>query len=737
MPLLFAVTLFVGATLTFGVQPMIAKTVLPLLGGTPAVWNTCLVFYQATLLAGYAYAHVTSAWLGVRRQTVLHCALLLLPFLVLPIRIHALDEALPFEVSPVLWILRLLLVSAALPLFMVSTSSSLAQKWFASTGHPSAKDPYFLYAASNLGSLLALLSYPLLIEPNLSLAEQNSLWAGGYGVYVLLTLVCAVIVWRIPSSNQGFKGQRVERGAPGRNALTWRRRFRWLALAFVPSSLMLGVTTYISTDLAAIPLLWVLPLSLYLLTFTLVFPSRRIVPHALMGRLLALGALLLTLLLLAEDMQPPVYVLAPLHLGTFFVAAMVCHGELAQDRPPVQSLTEFYLWLAIGGVLGGLFNALVAPLVFTRVIEYPLALVLACLFRPPIGSPAVTARSRRLDLGLPFGLGVLTAGLILGLQAYGMDPGRQSLGLMFGLPAVICYTFVGRPARFALGLGAMLLAGSFYTGLQGRTLYVYRSFFGVVRVTRDPTGNFIQLVHGNTVHGRQSLDPKRPHEPLAYYAPTGPIGQIFAAFKENASTAESHVAVLGLGAGSLAWYAEPGQDWTYYEIDPAIEGVAREFFAFLHEFRGRRLQVIPGDGRLRLREAPDHSYVLIVLDAFSSDAIPVHLLTRQAVQTYLDKLATRGVLAFHISNRYVDLKPILGKLAEDAGLVSFTREDLNVPPEEKRKGKDPSEWVVMARQVTGVGKLATSAGWYPLRGKPKEAVWTDDFSNLLKVFKWE
>jgi hypothetical protein len=727
---------FANAALLFVVEPMIAKMILPKLGGTPAVWNTCMVFFQAVLLAGYAAAHALTRWLSLRQQALLIIALLLVGFRVLPMHIgDTFLQSVPHEANPIPWLLSLLLVMAGLPFFTVSALGPLLQKWFSATAHRAAADPYFLYGASNVGSMLALLSYPTLVEPALDLDDQAWWWMAGTGLLVALIVTCVAALrwvlgerWTVAGRQDMVLGEW--------KPLAIRRRARWLALAFVPASLMLGVTTYLSTDIATIPLLWVVPLALYLLTFILAFARRQRIPLRLLHRTLPLGILLLTICILSADMQPPIWLLVPLHLLTFFGAGLFCHGELARDRPEPAHLTEFYLWLAAGGVLGGLFNALVAPLVFNRVVEYPLALVMLCLLRPG----PTKARSGRfgawLDWGLPLGLGGLTAALILGLQTRGLEPAQLRVGLIFGVPAALCYTFVDRPLRFALGVTALLLAGLLYTGAHGKPLHTERSFFGVLRVTVDATGAFRQLVHGNTVHGRQRIDEAGPPVPRSYYHRDGPIGRLFAALpKMNPRFTEAHIGVVGLGVGSLAAYAEPGQLWTFYEIDPAVKRLASNpaYFTFLARSRAGKLDVVLGDARLRLEDAADHSFDLLVLDAFSSDAVPVHLLTREAMQLYRNKLASGGLMAFHISNRYLDLKPVLGSLAADAGWSARVREDLGGL--DKESGKDPSIWVVMA-ESEGELKLLSRYLWEPLPGQNGVAVWRDDFSNLLGVFKW-
>jgi hypothetical protein len=762
LPQLFSITLFVSAALLFCVQPLIAKMILPLLGGSPAVWNTCMVFFQALLLAGYAYAHATTAWLGVRRQAVLHLGLLLLPVATLPLLtlpLHVAPEETrtiafpppqwvveslgtpPAEANPIPWLLALLLLSVGLPFFLLATSAPLLQKWFANTGHPAAGDPYFLYAASNLGSMLALLGYPLLLEPTLPLLYQAWFWATGYGLLVVLTVSCAAVMWRSSGfrvQGSGFRSAPLARSASEESlSLTPIRRLRWVALAFVPSSLLLGVTTYITTDIASLPLLWVVPLALYLLTFILVFARKPIVPHSLMVAVMPL--LIVVLVFTMLPIFKPTLIGIPLHLATFFVVAMVCHGELAQDRPPPAHLTEFYLWLSVGGVLGGLLNALVAPLLFNGVAEYPLALVLACLLRPGEANAKHDAPNRWLDGVLPLGLAALLAGLILGLRAL---PASETIGILllgsFLIGLLCCYSFKARPLRLALGIAAILLASDLYEHVSNRFLYRKRSFFGVMRIRDNPEGNFRELVHGNTIHGRQSLDPDQRGEALTYFHRTGPAGQIVAAFAEPVPRPRE-VTVIGLGAGSLASYGQEGEHWTFYEIDPAVVALACDlgYFTFWRDSPAR-LDYILGDARIQLRQARDGQYGLLVIDAFSSDSIPLHLINKQALRLYLRKLADNGILAFHISNRHLDLKPVLANLARDADLMCLSRDDLNVSDDEKRLGKLQSQWIVMARHEAALGSLAKNREqWQPLPGQPGAAVWTDDFSNITKVIKWK
>jgi SAM-dependent methyltransferase len=515
----------------------------------------------------------------------------------------------------------------------------------------------------------------------------------------------------------------------GADPVSLGRRVWWVLLAFAPSSLLLGVTTYLSTDIASVPLLWVIPLAIYLLTFVLVFARRPILPHRFMLWLQPFLVIPLALLFFLNIKSP--WPFFPLHLLAFFIIAMVCHGELMKDRPAAAHLTEFYLWMSVGGVLGGLFNALVAPATFNAVIEYPLMIVVACLLRPYLTPTSPRSYSRVLDFLLPLGLAVLLGGLSRVIMK-GSDR-WQLLGVLFlsCLAAVFCYGFRHRPGRFGLGVGAIMLASVLLPVGQNRIICQERNFFGVLKVFRYE--RYHLLTHGTTLHGAQSLDPARRREPITYYHRTGPLGQMFAAF--SGKDARWRIGIVGLGTGTVACYGKAGQQLTFYEIDPAVERVALDgaFFTYLRDCHAQ-VRVVLGDARLSLQKAKDAYFDMMILDAFSSDAIPLHLVTREALRLYLAKLREGGVLAFHITNRSLDLRPVVGNLARDAGLACLVQEDMNLSKAEKKAGKYKSIWAVMGPWDSLKG-LAADPRWHkaPDPGKP---LWTDDFSNILEVFKW-
>ena len=762
--IVFTFSMFLSASLLFLVEPMIAKMMLPMLGGTPAVWNTCLVFFQAVLLAGYLYADTATRWLNRRLQILLHLAVVLLPLLIvglLPLHLPAGVEP-PAESNPVGWALLLLLTVVGLPFFALSATTSIMQRWFAASGHKEAADPYFLYAASNTGSLAGLLAYPLLLEPLLRLSTQSRLWTAGYLLFVGMTAFCAALAWKTPSTSKApptsltsadsassspAKEAAPDEAAPheaGPASRAWKIRARWIALAFVPSSLMLGVTTAITADVPAIPLFWVLPLALYLVSFVLVFARKQLISHQWIVDRLPFVILCVLCPTLSQT-RFSLGILLLVYLLALFSVAIVCHGELARKRPPVGQLTEFYLWISVGGVLGGIFNALIAPVVFHSVMELPLVLIFAALLRRPDAqkpaqkppAPDAARKAVRNDWLLPAALGLCMVAVILGLSRIGVQPGHVETTLVFGYSMLWCLSFGKRPLRFTLGLVALLLASWTYAP-YGRVLAERRSFFGIYRVVDTSNGRLRDLFHGGVVHGIQSRDPALSREPLGYYTRSGPAGAIFQAVQ--ARMPRGNWAIVGLGAGAMACYLQPGQGLTYYEIDPLVAQIAEDprYFTFLEQCAPQS-QIVLGDARLKLRNAPDGSYGLIVLDAFSGDSIPMHLMTREALALYLRKLAPGGILAFHISNIYFQLAPTLGDLAGDAHLVSFVANDTFVSQPQSDAGKSASIWLVMARDPADLSALVSNGSyafrWTSVTGRPNARIWTDDYSDLLGVVK--
>ena len=745
---LFSATLFVNAALLFAVQPMFSKMVLPLFGGTPSVWNTCMLFFQTALLCGYLYAHVTTRWLDVRKQSVLQLVLFALTFLTLPVAVASGWRPSGSD-TPVWWLTALLAVSLGAPFFMLSTGAPLLQRWFSESGHPAATNPYFLYAASNLGSMVALLAYPVVIEPRLRLVQQSHLWTAGYVVLAVLIAVCAFVVRRSMVGSTltvsgaagpvladatvadmgAFNSMAAAPVAPADRLTVWRRA-RWVLLSFVPSSMLLAVTTYLATDVASIPLLWIVPLAIYLLTFVIVFARNTVIFRHAFAIWLQPPFLLILAVSIALMMQRSVTALAPTHLVAFFLSALVCHGELAKDRPSVAHLTEFYLWMSVGGMLGGIFNVLIAPHVFDSVLEYPIAIIIAAALRPTL----VPRRpiDRMLDVILP----AIICIAIMVLMHAGFPPaswGEKANVWVFGGYAILILIFQRHPVRFALGIAAIFLGAALGRGTDPTLLFRGRSFFGVYRVLRYPKHKALQ--NGTTTHGGQSIYPQFATEPLTYYHRDGPLGQSFAWLMRG--NPNRRVAIVGLGTGTVACYGRPNETWTFYEIDPLIERIAfnPKYFSYLRDCPPAK-RIIIGDARLSLAQAPDSSYDYMILDAFSSDAIPIHLMTREALQLYLRKLAPGGSIAFHISNRYLDLEPVVVGLARDARIAGIVGSDVGISSAETMSFKMNSKWIVLSRNANDHAPLALQPGWRVLAPTSDIGLWTDDFSNVLSVFRW-
>ena len=743
-------------------QPMVGKMILPLLGGTPAVWSTCLVFFQTALLAGYAYAHASTTRLTPPRQALLHLVVLVLPLAALPLALDP-QRLGGRESNPVLGVLALLSLTVGLPFLVVSATAPLLQKWFSETGHPAAGDPYFLYAASNTGSMLALLGYPTLVEPSLPLQgpgwlSQTALWSLGYGALAVLTTLCALTLPRRPRGGApaGAGPEPAAPPGPGR----WRR-LHWIALAFVPSSLLLGSTTYITTDLAAVPLLWVVPLAIYLFTFILAFGRW---PRALQ-RLVVVVALPLVLgiiFLMVSARAQRVWITVLGHLALLFVIALGCHGALALDRPAPRHLTTFFLLVAVGGALGGMFNALVAPLLFPSLIEYPLVMVLGAALLTARGGAGMGSGAGRaaavalLAPALALVLYSVSATLRVDSAFLGrvldwsservterLDPVERRLNriLVYAPPLAVAWLVRRRPLHLGVALTGVLLVAGFVDARNSEQIRQSRSFFGVLQVTRDRDDKgYTELRHGTTLHGRQSLEPARRSEPLSYYQRNGPVGQLFVEMGRRAL--ELRIAVIGLGTGTLAAYARPGDRVTFYEIDRLVHEVAFDprYFTYTTDARDRAVSVRTelGDARIRLdavrRERPEERYDVILVDAFSSDAIPVHLLTREALRLYFAVLRPHGVVALHISNRYLRLEPVLANLAEDGGYARL----LQHGDSGGVRGGVSASWVLLARQPADLGALASDSRWTEtsLDPDPRVGTWTDDFHNLLAVLKW-
>ena len=734
LPIFFGITLFLAALLSFLVQPMVAKTVLPYFGGSPAIWTVCMLFFQTMLLLGYAYADLLTRSFRVVNQVRMHLFCIVVVEAARPdvARIIAELDSSNVTVSPTLTLIACLIRAVGLPFLLLATTAPLLQHWYVSARGPSSRDPYFLYAASNFGSLVALAAYPLWFERHYRLIDQSRYW--GRGLDLLLVLVILSGIWSV-LRGRGRGGENEKPIVLPSNGfrislLEW---LSWVVLAFIPSSLLLGVTTYITTDLAAIPLLWAVPLGLYLVTFIVVF-SRFSYQAEWLGRHALPLLVMVQAPVMAAGLVQPFWI--PLHLLTFTAAALVCHGALADRRPGTERLTAFYLALAVGGALGGIFNAVLAPFMFNRLSEYPLAIVWACLaLSVRFGSESDEELSWR-TLIFPLSIGSIAVALFVNVRGIN-DSGLGILATMIvaGLSALVAWRHREFPVRFALTIAALLAASGFANGVNGVVIFRARSFFGVLTVTEIVIDGqpLHRLFHGSTLHGQQNFLPEKRSEPQTYFDRSGPIGQIFALFDSDHRDRESRIAVTGVGAGSLAAYARQGQRWTFYEIDPAVVRVARDplLFTYFQDSFATSLETIIGDARLTMAKSADASFHLIILDAFSSDAIPAHLLTREALILYRRKLAPGGLIVVNITNRYLDLAPVVAALADDAGWSVRIRIDAGHSRADRERGNTGSIWAVLVENEAKFGGLANDSRWKVPEARPGASLWTDDFTSLV------
>ena len=725
--IVYTAAIFTSALLLFSVQPLFTKMVLPRLGGSPAVWSVAMVFFQSLLLAGYAYAHLLTQARNRVISVAVHLVLLAIALLTLPLSIAS-GWGEPPTGGYAFWLLGLFAVSIGLPFFALAGNNPLLQAWFVRTGHPDGPDPYFLYASSNIGSFLALLSYPVLLEPMFTLRTQNLIWTGLYGVLIVLIAACGALLLRGPASLVSAQRDDAIAAPPG-----WPLRLRWIFLAAVPSGLLIAVTAHISTDVAAAPLLWVLPLSLYLLTWVLVFQSRPLLRHnwVLLLQPLAIAGVIV---LLAVGGEQNLLLTLGGHLVCFFIIAMACHGELARTRPAANYLTGFYVALSFGGMVGGLFAGLLAPYIFSWIAEYPILVALAVLCRPP-------AEQRERRWGRWYW--PLLAAIALALIVPSWTGGKAFAWLEDHRVYVIsAIAIAGMMVTILLKIDRARLAGiailalvliRIYPADDGRVETV-RSFFGVHKIVVTPGGRYHVLMHGTTIHGAEKFrNPDgtpvtgRP-EPISYYHKDGGIGQAIAAVRERKGE-PLRVAVIGLGAGTLACASEPAEDWKFFEIDQTMVDTARDpkYFTFIRDCEPDLKPVI-GDARLTFAKEPDGVYDLIVVDAYSSDAIPIHLATEEAMEIYKQKLAPQGAVVMHVSNRHLELSSVVVGIADANDLKSWVYSE--------DSGRDneyifSTSVVVSARDEADVGALASSDKWTLTEAEENQRVWTDDYSNVL------
>jgi hypothetical protein len=719
----FVAAIFVSAALLFAVEPMFTKMVLPELGGAASVWSVAMVFFQAALLAGYAYAHLLTRFAPGRGSVVIHLTVMVVACFTLPLHIAA-GWGRPPSAGEAFWLLGLFAVSIGLPFFALAANGPLLQAWFVRTDHPAAKDPYFLYAASNVGSFLALISYPVAVEPFVRLGDQTRLWSIGFYVLILLLAACGALLLRSPNQSPDA----ATAGAEEATRPTWSDIAFWVALAAVPSGLLIAVTAHISTDVAAVPLLWVLPLALYLLTFVIVFQTRPIIPHWFVVNVQPIFVLGLVVVFIVVPIASIVGLIA-LHLIVFFVCALMCHGELARRRAAPRYLTAFYMWISAGGMIGGISAGLIAPYVFNWVAEYPILIVLTVLCRPGLALPASGTGQYPL-----FGVVGVAALLVIGATAFDLNFNHNMFYVFIGVLVGLTVQFWRAPLPFAAIIAVLLVAGHYFN--EDTSTFMVRNFFGVLDVMETTDGRFRVLWHGTTAQGAQrirdddgNLVTGRPEMISEFFAGAG-IAQTFDAVHARVAGPISY-AVIGLGTGTLACAARPGDTLTYYEIDPDIVRIARDpkLFSFVSEC-APNAPIVLGDARLMLADAPDGSYDLIFVDAFLGAAIPVHLLTREAMALYLRKLKPNGIVAMHVSNVNLELASVVAGIAQVNGAITRVYDGGDVEEDASQQHWVPRVAAV-ARREEDFGVLAKSEYW-PIRERdPNQRVWTDDYSNIF------
>lgn len=710
----FCLALFTSAALMFSVQPMVGKMLLPIVGGTPAGWIVAMAFFQLALLAGYTIAYGLSR-LPAQGHAITYIVLLALGGALLPVHIsadstqHTLDAAGTFI---------LLTLSVGAPFVALSTTSTTLQRLFSATRHPAARDPYFLYAASNLGSFAGLLLYPLLIEPNLTLLRQSESWFGGYGALIALAVMCLLFLGSSGNDSTAETSSHPAASAP----LPLQRCLWWVAYAFVPASLLMGYTSFITSDVYSAPLIWVLPLSVYLLTFVVAFRNHRwlsaakLAPWHIAAVAISFVLIIISATVLRSTLQPII-----VHLLAFGSIALAFHLRLYEDRPlgNARQLAAFYLLISLGGALAGIFNAFIAPVIFNSALELPLVLLLSLLLHP-----RVRERLQTMDY-------FSTAFSLLTIAAYMLtlrQGGTVSKELLL-LAAASLFWATRHP--FVLFVAAIIVFSGYTAVSSGDVVARTRNFYGTItvydRVITDPTTHTQHPVrfikHGTTTHGLQALEGPDRLRAGAYY-------HVLTPFFSNPLPAK--VLVMGLGAGTMQCLAQPQTDMTYIDIDPGVIHAAQSQFTYLSGCQASNTpRILQGDGRLEIAHLGDETFDIITIDVFSSDYIPAHLMTREALQVYLSHLAQNGILLFHISNEFFDLGPTLATLADDAGLSYRLYQDHKMPDNMYDR---PSVWMVMSRHAKRIAPY-TAQGWNIPEYPHTARLWTDDYTDYLGVMR--
>jgi hypothetical protein len=731
--IIFAGTLLTSASLLFSVQPLFAKMVLPHLGGSPSVWAVAMCFFQAVLLAGYCYAHALNRFAPSWAAPIVHLMVCAAAALALPFALPEWASEVPSG-NTYLWLVSVLAVGVGLPFFAVSANAPLLQAWFSRSGHPHANDPYFLYGASNLGSLVSLLSYPFLIEPMFGLDVQRGIWATGFVMLMLMLGACAVLMLSSRSKHSTATADALSEATS--KVITMRDRLIWIGLAFVPSALLVAFTTHITTDVASAPFLWVIPLATFLGTFVIVFRDKSMISHQVVLRVhpfLVASALVFVVMPQAGG----TILQAVLGFATFVVTTLVSHRALYEARPAAAKLTEFYLYMSLGGVLGGMFAALLAPQLFNTVVEYPLLIVVGLFARPGVAAALRTINVETLTRA-QWALVVMPVALIATLLATGLAPLSVSTNVIWirslGVAAAVAL-FADRVTLLTIS-GVLAIVMTLLASTANVDGYSERSFFGASRIMDSADGRYRLLIHGSTIHGGQRmLDDKGDKllnaQPIMYYSAEGPMARGFDIVRAGKADGKLNAGVIGLGTGSLACQLEPGESIAYFEIDPVVVSIARDpkRFTFLSSC-APKARTILGDARLTLAKEPVGAFDYLVVDAFSSDAVPVHLLTREALSLYLSRIKPAGLIAFHISNRHMELESVVA--ATVATMPNVFMAAVLHKDDARSIDNHPSHVVYLSRNRATIDRVMRERGARKVDAR-QTVGWSDNYADILSA----
>ncbi len=728
---IYICTMLLSACLLFLVQPMFARMALPLLGGTPAVWAIAMCFFQLVLLGGYAYAHLLKKFLGPQQAVLLHLFLMAGSWFFLPVHVSLGTDTQNVSGSGAgLWLVGLMAKSIGYPFFFLSATAPLLQSWFARTTHRAADNPYFLYSASNVGSIGALIIYPFIVEPNMGLAMQAKVWSFGYAALMLGIGLSGFAMLR------NFRPLTAGWGLAGQVPVTLRRKLWWVFMAFVPSALLVAWTNHITTDIASAPFLWLPPLVLFLLTFVLVFRDVPLVSPRLarIAQLVTLPICYFVQFALPLSLAIPVIIIGAIF---FFATAIICHRQLYESRPEASRLTEFYMLMSVGGVLGGLFVSLLAPVIFNTVAEYPLLMLVGVACWLGLYGDGKLAEVLKKPL-IP--MAVFVVALLLAAFT-AKNAGAQNLFLIStitnALFIALAILFVMAQKYAVAALGVILALITSFVGESPSRLQL-RNYFGEISIVDNgKEGPYRVFLHGTTMHGAESLvdlapdNKAKPHS-LTYYSPESGMARSITTTQDrlNAEGRRGSYRIIGLGSGAAACYVQQGEDWAYYEIDPNVTKVAKDSsqFSFLNSCTPN-IPVIEGDARLTLMHGAAEKVDYLLVDAFSSDSIPVHLITTEAMQLYLSRLKDDGLLAMHVTNRYMDLVPVVAANLKAIDPTLQARVIDYAPAEPKITGMH-SIVVVISRKPEAIAQFEKAGGTTALPISDGIDPWTDDFANL-------